>query len=286
MTAKTLAVVGLDSVDRSTATGLVGRLAGQWLAEMATADVTNVPKFAQVLLDSTKLAVFTSASIELVQDAMGFQREVAAAFSAAFAYNMDAKFLFGSGSNQPLGCLHDSNGALVTISGEAGQASNQVLFKNVVKMWAALSPGSHSRAVWLAAPEVLPSLLSMTITVSDASGGIVNGIAAPITQDASGALFILGRPVIACEHMQPLGSKGDLALVDFNSYAVGMRNGISMDQSIHIGWATGSVAFRALLRVDGRPLLSAPVSLPDASSPPARFVSPFVVLEDRTGTPV
>ncbi len=284
MTAKTLAVVGLDSVDRSA--GLVGRLAGQWLAEAATATLTDVPKFSQVLLDSTKLAVFTSASLELVQDAMGFQREVTAAFSAAFAYNLDAKFLFGSGSNQPLGCLNDSNGALITVSGETGQASNQILFKNIVKMWAALSPGSHSRAVWLAAPEALPSLLSMTITVSDASGGIVSGIAAPITQDASGALFILGRPVISCEHMQALGSKGDLALVDFNAYAVGMRNGVSMDTSIHVGWSTGSVAFRGLLRVDGRPLLSAPVSLPDASSPPARFVSPFVTLEDRTGTPV
>ena len=105
---------------------------------------------------------------------------------------MDAKFLFGSGSNQPLGCLNDSNGALITVSGETGQASNQILFKNICKMWAALSPGLHSRAVWLAAPEALPSLLSMTITVSDASGGIVNGIAAPITQYASGALFILG----------------------------------------------------------------------------------------------
>jgi HK97 family phage major capsid protein len=77
---------------------------------------------------------------------------------------------------------------------------------------------------------------------------------------------MLTRPVIFTEKLPALGKKGDIVLCDFSQYAIGIRREVLLDKSIHVGWATDSTGYRAIMRVDGAGTWSAPIQPKDGDT--------------------
>lgn len=52
--------------------------------------------------------------------------------------------------------------------------------------------------------------------------------------------------------MKSLGTQGDVALVDFSQYTIGLRKEVSIDKSNAPGWTEDMTDFRVIVRVDGQ----------------------------------
>ena len=89
---------------------------------------------------------------------------------------------------------------------------------------------------------------------------------------------LLGFPVIWSEKNPTLGTAGDVILADWSYYLIGDRQNTTIDSSIHNRFETDETTWRAVHRVDGRPWLSAPLTLQEGT----QQESPFVILGDKT----
>jgi HK97 family phage major capsid protein len=87
-----------------------------------------------------------------------------------------------------------------------------------------------------------------------------------------GTLF--GLPVITTEKVSPLGTRGDVILLDPQLYVIGDRMQIEIAASEHVNFLKNQMTWRVVERVDGQPWLEKPITLQDAAS----TVSPFVIL--------
>jgi hypothetical protein len=84
------------------------------------------------------------------------------------------------------------DGAL-SITKETGQTADTIITENIVKMWARLRPGSHSRAIWAANPTTFPQLATLSIAIG--TGGTVVSLLQPSGIAGGPATSILGRPL-------------------------------------------------------------------------------------------
>ena len=188
-------------------------------------------------------------------------------FPSALAYFEDDAFINGVGGGQPVGILKAD--ALVTVAKETGQASGTIVTENIDKMYSRMLPSSRGRAVWLAHPDTLPQIVSMTRSVG--TGG-----SAVMMNNMAGAApaSIYGRPLILTEKCQTLGTAG----VDFGYYVIGDRQSLSMAASPHVRFQNDETVWRFTQRVDGRPWLESALTPRNGSN----TLSPFVNLATRS----
>jgi HK97 family phage major capsid protein len=159
------------------------------------------------------------------------------------------------------------------VAAETGQLTATIVWQNVLRMYARMLPTSIPNAVWLASPDTFVELATMALNVG------TGGSAVWIT-DAHGApvLTLLGRPVIMTEKTPGvLGAAGDLSLVDFSYYLVGIRDSLMIDTSDHVKFTSDQTTVRAIARNDGRPWLTSAIT-PQNGGP---TLSPFVTLAAR-----
>jgi HK97 family phage major capsid protein len=102
----------------------------------------------------------------------------------------------------------------------------------------------------------LPTLYQLTVTVGTTGGqpvflpgGTIQGV--PYST-------LLGRPLIVSEVGSSLATAGALILADFSSYAI-VTKGTKVDTSLHIAYLSDQTVFRGVTRIQGQPLLNAPV---------------------------
>jgi len=91
---------------------------------------------------------------------------------------------------------------------------------------------------------------------------------------------ILGRPLLFTEKVPTLGGAGsgkDINFIDFSWYAIGDRMQMTMSSSPHAKFTTDMTVYRIIERVDGRCLLSSPLT-PKLST---ATLSPIVTLGER-----
>ena len=248
MQSNAMGIAGIDTQDH---TSTIGGLTGTWMAEAAEATPQKAI-FRRINLIANKLAIFTSASNELVEDGLSFEQQLLSAMSNAITFDMDWAFINGNGAAQPLGILNASS--KITVAKESGQAADTVVFENIVKMWSRLHPGLVNDAVWICNSTLIPQLFSMTFpgtgTTAPAFMPAGTGLAnAPVAT-------LMGRPIIFTEKCPTLGDEGDLILVALSQYAVGLRREASLQRSIHEGWLTDESDWRLIIRVTGTPLWS------------------------------
>jgi HK97 family phage major capsid protein len=74
-----------------------------------------------------------------------------------------------------------------------------------------------------------------------------------------------------------LGQQGDISLVDFTYYLIGIRDSLSIDTSDHVKFTSDQTTVRAIARNDGRPWLTSAIQ-PQNGGP---TLSPFVTLAAR-----
>jgi HK97 family phage major capsid protein len=236
---------GVDETSR--ASTRFGGVVGYWKDEAAQKTASK-PKFRQIELNLKKLIGLCYATDELLQDAAALESFIRKAFPAEFGFLLDDAVINGTGAGQPLGILNA--GCLVSVTKEAGQKADTLVWENVVKMYARLFAQSRNNAVWLINQNVEPQLMQMSMAVG--TGGV------PVYLPAGGATAnpyatLFGRPVIAIEQCQTLGDKGDIVFADLGGYILAEKGGIQADMSIHVQFVYDESVFRFVMRVDGQP---------------------------------
>jgi len=226
-------------------TSLFGGLQGSWSGE-ATANTKIKGKTRLITLNAKKLALYTDASNELVQDSgISFETQLQGAITKSMGFSMDYAYLRGTGAGQPLGVLNAPS--LVTITKETGQLADTIDYTNILNMWARIHPLCANNAIWLANQTTIPQLFSMGLTLG--TGG------APIftPNGPLGYGQLMGRPLLFTEKLPVLGDAGDLLLVDLSQYYVGLRKEIYLDRTNAIGWLSDLTDYRGTCRCDGIP---------------------------------
>ena len=238
-----------------------------WASEGATVAASR-PKFKELKLDLEKMMGFAYATDELLQDAAFMTGFFGSAFTLAANRLLEDAIISGDGSGKPTGILN--SGALVAVDAEAGQAAGTVNARNILKMWSRALTSGRRNMVWMMHPDLedqLPQLMLGDKPIWMPEGGI------------SGAQYqtILGRPVLFNDNCRAMGTKGDVLLADLKQYMLLKKGTAKQDWSMHVEFLTDQMCFRMVLRCNGTPKVTAPITLKNSD----RTRSPFVTLGAR-----
>ncbi len=255
MQSNSLWVGGFDLTNNQQA---IGGFNIAWAAEGDKLTFQKAKTRAMKLV-AAKAGILTAATNELLSDSGFFSQELPTLMTQAAGFGLDEAFLRGDGVGKPLGVLNDP--ALITVAKESGQAADTVVFNNLVKMYSRLHPTLRRGAVWVASHDLVIPLLTLVQHVYNVAGTEhVGGVPVKVMREESGRFFIFGIEVLFTEKMPVLGEAGDLLLVNFSQYAIGMRKEVSIERSGHLLFDSDETAFRLILRVDGKGRWNAPMT--------------------------
>jgi len=241
-------VAGLDTQDHSS---FIGGFIGVWIGEGGSLSGQKW-KLRQLVLQARKLGILAPVTSELLADAPAFDSPMVTALSNAMAWFLDYAFLNGNGVGQPLGVLNDP--ALVVVNKETSQAASTINYENVKNMYSRLHQACVNNAVWIINQGCRAQMLGLVQTVKNVAGtDNVGGSADPLMRDdGRGGFVLLGIPVVFTEKTPALTNQGDIILADLSQYVVGMRSEISIKKSEHLYFDSDQVAYRILMRADGK----------------------------------
>ena len=137
----------------------------------------------------------------------------------------------------------------------ARAVANQIAYSDIRDVFCRLHPGLLEGALWITNQETIPQLL----TVADGAG---NYLLTPNVQSITQKwpLMIFGLPLLITDKMPALGSTGDLMLVNFEGYGVGLEQNILIDSSPHYAFDKSLTYFRVEMWGDGASLLGSAIS--------------------------
>lgn len=243
-----------------------------WQAE-ADAARASKPALGLDTLRLHKLMTLIPVTDELLTDAAALGSYLSNQAPERIMWKANEAILFGTGAGQPRGCLNSDS--LVTVAKETGQAAASIVQPNISKMRSRLKTGELKNAVWIGNPDILPALEAMTI-------GQIPIFLPPGTGLRDGGYdgTLNGRPLILSEHANALGAQGDLSLVSLKGYrTITKAGGIETATSMHLYFDAALTAFRFMFRIDGQPIMKAPITPPQGKSTNTR--SYFVTLGAR-----
>jgi len=150
---------------------------------------------------------------------------------------------------------------------------------NISKMFARMPEANRRNSVWLMNPDLEPQL--DTLAFPNASGGaVVPAYFPPGGLSERGYATLKGRPVLFSQAASPVGTTGDIMLVDFSCYFAPVKSsGLRTDVSIHLWFDQGLTAFRFTWRLGGQSWWASPITRPGSKN----SQSCFVALEGREG---
>ncbi len=255
--------------------GLVyGGIQWSWLDELEVKTPTR-PKIGRITLDLKKIAGLAYASEEILADSpISMEGILKKGFADGLTFTLNDVLLRGSGAGRPLGILNAP--CLVSVPKETGQAANTIVYENLLKMISRHS--SSGSAIWMANQDCLPQLGTMALSVG--TGGTAVWIP---SGGASAAPYntLMGLPLIWNKHCSTIGDVGDLILVDWSQYLIGLKGGQgatgAFDTSMHVKFVEDQIAFRFVFRIDGQPWWPSALTPPQSSD----TLSPFIVLAAR-----
>ena len=263
-------IPGVDETSRQNGSRW-GGVASTWLAEGTTIPA-SFARFKNVEFVAHKIAALLVATREIMADVSMFSEWARAAFTADLSFRIDSAIISGTGAGQPLGLLNTP--ALITIPKDNGQATKTITQSNIENMWAALPVNSRRRAIWIAHENVeaqLSTVLPPGLSPSQAAIYMPQGTAG--TEDWP---RLKGRPLVVVEQANPVGTPGDLLLIDPTTYAVAAMDS-RLDISAEVDWTSDQVLLRLIWRVDGRPLYTSAIT----SFSDVTLRSPYIALAQR-----
>ena len=244
---------GLDETSRADGSRAGGILA-YWAAEAAE-KTKSKPKFRQIDLSLNKLIGLCYATDEMLDDVSALEQTINDGFNAEFDFKLTDGVINGTGAGQPLGIVN--SGCMVSVSKEAGQAANTIVYENIVNMWSRMIANSRPNSIWVINQDCEPQLNKMSVAVG--TGGVpVYLPAGGVSQSPYSTLF--GRPVVPIEHCPSVGDTGDIMLADFSQYKAIDKGGMQRDVSIHVRFVYDESVFRFVYRFDGQPVLASPIT--------------------------
>ena len=252
-----------------------------WQNEADTLTGTK-PKFRLIELVTKKLTGLYYATDELISDARLLGGIVSQAFGEEVGFKLDDAAINGDGAGKPQGVM--SANCLITISAVPNQVTKTVVFQNVTSMWYRLHARSRKNAVWFVNQDVEAQLLQMSLPVGTGGSSVVAGVAPLGPQiytppgwmgNATGMLF--GRPVIAIEQCQTVGTAGDIILADMSQWVYVDKGDVQQATSMHVRFLTDEMTFRWIYRVDGQPIWHTALTPFNGTN----TQSPFIALASR-----
>lgn len=260
--------VPMPIIDSTTNAGSVyGGMVAYWGEEGAMLQDSS-PKFGRIDLEARKLTGLSAVPNELLQDSIvSFSALIERLWPSALAFSEDNAFMTGNGVGMPLGFRGAGNTASVAV---ARTTSNQIKYPDIVAMYAQMLPSSLGNAIWTCAPDALPQLLQMSLSVGTGGNSVF-----VVNATAAAPMTIFGRPLIVSEKASALGQRGDLAFTDLSYYLIGDRQTMTADSSTDYMFGADKTTFRIIQRVDGRPWLKTAITPANGST---NKLSPFIEL--------
>jgi len=240
----TLKIPAWQSEDRSE--GVYGGFVGQWLQELEEANI-QTGAVRSVELKAQKLAIYSAASREVLQDAIQFESMLVFSLRDSIGFYLDKAFLAGNGVDEPQGLLNCSSAANINRA-----EAEKIGYVDLAKMYAALWK-QGGRPAWICSHEVVPELL----TLKDEAGNLIFQPSA--AEGVPATLF--GYPLISTEKTgTQLGQRGDIMLANLTGYCVALKQGVVLDISNAPGWTRDRIDFRIVVRADGKELWDQPIA--------------------------
>lgn len=190
---------------------------------------------------------------ELSMDTSAFGTWAAYAYAEEMAFCLELDAVNGTGAGELLGVLNSPT--LVTVPKQIGQASGTVVAQNIIDMVGSHWAASRPRASWIYNQNLLPSLMSLTVTVGS------GGSALPLwhfSEDPSQPDTLCGIPCAPSEYCAAPGTPGDIILADWSRFAIGTRE-VRADSSIHVLYVSDQNTFKFVTRIGGMPIDYAPI---------------------------
>lgn len=251
---------------------MAGKIANVTIVGEGDTKPSREPSFGQRLLTMYKYAAITQFGDELLGD--DFTGELPSEVTSAVGGQIINKIneditIDGTGSSQPLGAFNTNNGALIKVQRASATDFTAV---DAFKMYERHTHGPNS--VWMVSRRVLAKLYAMQTT----NNTMVSFL--PNLRDKAPAT-LLGLPVIVTDLLPTLGTEGDVALVNGDFYAMGLRQALTVESSIHYSFVQDITTYRFVARAGGLPLPTSTFAYKvDGSGNKVDEHSPFVVLDE------
>lgn len=168
---------------------------------------------------------------------ISMQAFIKARFGEALAWRMEHLFLNGTGAGQPKGINNEE--AKVEVSAETDQATDTVVYENIVKMQSHM--WRPNNAQWHFNHDLRPVLKTMDFAVG--TGG-----------ERLKMAEALEYPYSENEHCAAKGDAGDIVLQDWSQYGVmlpaGQADSPTFDTSMHFKFDYAQTSFRFMWYMD------------------------------------
>jgi len=240
-----------------------------WAGEGQTVAKSGTAKVDKLRLKLKKLMAIWEATDELLRNGGIVANLTLDLIADRMAFQLEEAILRGNGTTQPKGIMNSL--ALITVLKLASQGAGSFVFENLVAMNARTYGNCqifHNKSV----EAVLPFL---KLDVGIGGSAVYLPSSGAMSGPLSGQLY--GMNMTRSEHMQALGTLGDLAMFDMSQYALLTQGGTRFDTSLHVRFMYDEQVFRFIEYIDGAPLWEDKLTPYKGSE----TLSPFVVLETR-----
>lgn len=267
--ANSMTMFGVDETSRANGSRN-GGVQSYWANEADTVTATK-PKFRRMVMNLNKLFAICYATDEMIEDAGLLGAEIQQSFSEEMGFKLDDGIIRGTGAGQLSGVLNCP--ALITQAAEGGQASQTVVYNNILKMKNHMYVAGRSRAKWYVNIDVIPQLETMFLPTGSTGVAMIQ----PYQVNALGVATLFGREVVPIEQGSALGTVGDIIYADLSQFRILDKGGMQTAQSMHVRFLYGENTFRFVYRADGQSKWNSALTPYKGST----TVSPFVALAAR-----
>lgn len=255
--------------DESTPWGSTG-VQVYWQSEASAANQSK-PALGTETLVLHKLMALVPVTNELIADGFAIGSYLQAVAPERITWKANEAILFGNGIGKPQGALNSD--AVVVQAKDSGQLTNTLSAANISNMVSRLMVGELKNAIWLGNPDMLTPLEGLAV-------GNYPIFLPGMTAANAPYGMLKGRPLQLSEHASAFSAQGDLNLLSLNGYrTITKAGGVETATSMHLYFDADATAFRFTFRMNGKPILSKPVTPPTGKSTNTR--SHFITLAAR-----
>ncbi|HEY3432541.1 MAG TPA: phage major capsid protein [Rhodocyclaceae bacterium] len=236
----------------------------QWQSE-AVAGAQSKPIIGTNTMVLHKMIALVPVTNELIADGFAIGSYLNQTAPDRITWKANEGILFGDGTGKPLGAMMGDS--VIVQAKDSGQATQTVSSANLSNMVTRLLVGELKNAIWLAIPDILTPLEGLTVGQYP--------IYLPGQSAANAPYGLLkGRPLMLSEHASAFSSQGDINLLSLKGYrTITKAGGIQTSTSMHLYFDADATAFKFTFRMNGQPILSAPVTPPKSGKTRSHFIT-------------
>lgn len=190
------------------------------------------------------------------------------AFGEELAFKLDYGILRGDGAGKPLGIIGAP--ATIVVPKDVGQPSATITPSNIDSMWSRLAAPCRARATWLVNEDMEGLIDQMVVAVGTAGSAAPTDFIYP--HENPGPPLLKGRPICRIEQAPPIGQVGDIVLADLSQYLI-LDGGETQSISVHAQFVNYQTVLRFVLRIDGSPARTTPVTPYNSTNTRSAFVT-------------